>query len=124
MKTCTKCHKEKPLSEFGFRNIKKGYRRAICKPCAVDADREAKIKPRPIEKRIVKGENSGLAVLTEKDIKEMFRLKYVAGFSQNQIAKIFKITSGQSSNVFTRKSWAHLDISGWMEEFKAEKENA
>jgi predicted GIY-YIG superfamily endonuclease len=34
MKTCIKCNKEKPLTEFNFSNKKRGYIKSYCKKCS------------------------------------------------------------------------------------------
>ena len=40
MKICTKCHQDKELSEFAFRNIAKGILQPVCRACKKELDKE------------------------------------------------------------------------------------
>jgi hypothetical protein len=44
MKTCTGCHKDKPLSEFRWANKEKTRRRGECKTCCSDKEKARKEK--------------------------------------------------------------------------------
>lgn len=57
--------------------------------------------------REIKGENHKNAILTEDDIKDI-RLSYQRGFTQDNLAKMFKTSRTNISLIVNNKRWKHV----------------
>ncbi|MGC9439301.1 HNH endonuclease [Streptomyces sp. WG5] len=57
----------------------------------------------------VKGESSGLAKLTESEVREIRRLWETGDYTQTEIGRKFGVVQQLVSQIAHRQAWAHLD---------------
>lgn len=67
------------------------------------------IRDRDSKGRQARGETSGVSMLTEQDVKEIWRLR-ASGMRQKEIGERVQISKEQVSSVLTSRAWVHVNV--------------
>lgn len=62
-------------------------------------------------KSMCRGNEHGMAKLTEADVREMLRLFHEEGVNKTQLGKRFGVTREMARNIINRRNWKHIEVS-------------